>query len=340
MLKYFLILFSLLSFTSIASASVEYTIGIKDAGPFAHKNAEGKWSGLSVDLIDELSVRMGFTYSFEEYGTVPDLINATSNGTVDFSIAAISTNPSRELRVDFSHPYFTTTLGIMTKQEDSALSSALWIAQKVVIVAVLFIFGLYVIGYFFDKVDGDKNISNPHEGAWFALVTFTTTGYGDMVPDTPRGKVAAAAWMVASMFLLSVFTGYMASAFTVKELTSSATSIGDLYNVEVVAIDGTTSSRVLNTLGVRYETVPTLASGVSAITSGKAVAFVHDKAMLDAEAVSVDNLSTWALDRNEEFYSIAFPQNSSNVEQFDVNILDILSSPSWNSLLTKYFGSN
>lgn len=50
-------------------------------------------------------------------------------------------------------------------------------------------------------------IENPADGIWWALVTITTVGYGDITPATRVGQVLAGVLMVFGMFMLALFAG-------------------------------------------------------------------------------------------------------------------------------------
>jgi len=52
-----------------------------------------------------------------------------------------------------------------------------------------------------------NNISNAFEGAWWALVTMTTVGYGDIVPHTPAGQLVAAFLMISGLGMFAMLTG-------------------------------------------------------------------------------------------------------------------------------------
>ena len=66
----------------------------------------------------------------------------------------------------------------------------------------------------------NPSISTLGDGIWWALVTLTTVGYGDISPVTVVGKVIAGALMVSGMFTLALFAGIVG-----QTLLSSVLSI-------------------------------------------------------------------------------------------------------------------
>lgn len=321
--------------TLTADLQTTYKIGIKPAMPFAY-NENGEWKGLSVDLVKALAEKEGFTYQFISTDSVTALLGLVEQNTVDFSIAAISMTDEREKTVDFSHPYFQTTKGILTKESDSAL----WfIAQRIGAAIGILVTALYVIGFIVSRLDPNDEIDNSHKGAWFALVTFTTTGYGDFVPQNAKSKVFSAILMVSSLFLLSGFTAYVSSALTTANLTSEPTTIDDLNRTNVVVIGGTTSAQMMSDLGIRHTSVESLEKGVALVESRKAKAFVYDKPMLDYVAQTKDNgLQVSPINRDQDRYAIAFPANSELREPFNISLLAIIDSTEWKNRVAEYFG--
>ena len=66
-------------------------------------------------------------------------------------------------------------------------------------------------------VPGAK-ITNAEEALWWAYVTITTVGYGDLYPITTEGRVIAAVLMTVGVGLFGTFTAYVASWFVAKKV--------------------------------------------------------------------------------------------------------------------------
>jgi voltage-gated potassium channel len=51
---------------------------------------------------------------------------------------------------------------------------------------------------------------------WWAVATLTTTGYGDVVPITPLGRIIAAAVMICGLGVFGLWTGILATGFAAE----------------------------------------------------------------------------------------------------------------------------
>lgn len=58
----------------------------------------------------------------------------------------------------------------------------------------------------------NPNIATLVDGIWYALVTVTTVGFGDIAPVTFLGRIIGAGLMIAGMFTLALFAGIVGSS--------------------------------------------------------------------------------------------------------------------------------
>jgi len=61
-------------------------------------------------------------------------------------------------------------------------------------------------------------ITNAEDALWWAYVTITTVGYGDLYPVTSEGRIIAAVLMTVGVGLFGTFTAYVASWFVAKKV--------------------------------------------------------------------------------------------------------------------------
>jgi len=86
----------------------------------------------------------------------------------------------------------------------------------VVLWIILFIGGIAV--FLLDYSSNDRQITNVFDAFYWAWVTMTTVGFGDMTPVTPAARVAASIMMFFSMALISFFTATISSIFVARKI--------------------------------------------------------------------------------------------------------------------------
>ena len=109
-----------------------------------------------------------------------------------------------------SHAPAMGTLGRVIANERATLSSILIVFFMVLVAAAT---GTHLLEH---KVQPDKFGSLP-DALWWAVVTLTTTGYGDVVPATVGGKMIGAVVMVSGISVLALMTGVLATGFADEE---------------------------------------------------------------------------------------------------------------------------
>jgi len=78
-------------------------------------------------------------------------------------------------------------------------------------------FGAVVV-FFFEKDQSAEHFDTIFDSIWWALVTMTTVGYGDMVPVTIGGRIAGAFIMFSGVALVSMFTATISSIYVARKI--------------------------------------------------------------------------------------------------------------------------
>lgn len=82
-------------------------------------------------------------------------------------------------------------------------------------VACLFLFFIASVGiYYFENPAQPENFSSVFHSLWWAVVTLTTVGYGDIYPITVGGKIFTTFVLMIGLGLIAIPAGLIASAFT------------------------------------------------------------------------------------------------------------------------------
>lgn len=82
------------------------------------------------------------------------------------------------------------------------------------IVAVLAIFVASVGIYYFESEAQPKQFGSVFHCMWWAVVTLTTVGYGDVYPITVGGKIFTGAILITGLGVIAVPSGLFAAALT------------------------------------------------------------------------------------------------------------------------------
>ena len=86
-------------------------------------------------------------------------------------------------------------------------------------VFVLFLVVLFlgsVAEYVLERHVQPAAFANVPAALWWAVVTLTTTGYGDVVPITPLGRLVAAMVMISGLGVFGLFTGILVTGFAAQ----------------------------------------------------------------------------------------------------------------------------
>ena len=203
-------------------------IGTKEAAPFSILNEDGTWSGISIELWRGVANHMGLRYKFENL-PLDEILAGVESGKLDAGVAAITITHEREQYLDFSHSYFNSGLGIAVAQRQTTNWSAVvkrifsTVFLKIVFTIFLVLLVMGTLVYLFERRRnrgdfGGSVFKGLSSGIWWAAVTMTTVGYGDVVPATPVGKFVAAIVALVGVGFVALPTGILAAGFAEADL--------------------------------------------------------------------------------------------------------------------------
>jgi ABC-type amino acid transport substrate-binding protein len=325
-------------------------VGTKQAPPFAMKNNEGEWEGLSIELWDSIATELDLQYELREF-TLPELLEGLENQTIDVVAAALTITAEREKRIDFSHPFHISGLGIAV--QPGAREG--WLAAikkfvsldflKILSTLVLLIGIMGFLVWFFEREHNRDQFGGPikqgiWDGFWWSAVTMTTVGYGDKAPKSLGGRIVALIWMFTAVIVISSFTAAVTSSLTVANIKSRVKNPADLKYVRVGTLPQTTSSSYLDKEHILYSNYKNVQNGLDALTRNEIDAFVYDAPILRYMASMEYKKKVLVLNETfqKQLYGFGLWPGSSLREPMNQVLLQKINAPEWQDTVYKYLG--
>ncbi len=91
------------------------------------------------------------------------------------------------------------------------LLETLFNSRRLRTILAALIFFVFLFGYLF--YISEPEVRNLGDGIWWALVTITTVGYGDITPLTTVGRVVASSLMFLGLGLIATITAIVSAKF-------------------------------------------------------------------------------------------------------------------------------
>jgi voltage-gated potassium channel len=87
---------------------------------------------------------------------------------------------------------------------------------SVLVIFLMVLFVASVAVYFLERDVQPVAFGSVPATLWWAVATLTTTGYGDVVPITPLGRLVAAVVMICGLGVFGLWTGILATGFAAE----------------------------------------------------------------------------------------------------------------------------
>jgi polar amino acid transport system substrate-binding protein len=326
----------------------ELVIATKEAPPFAMKQQDGSWRGISIDLWRRIADRLHLRYRFSEQPTVQALVQGVADDAFDAAIAAVTVTAARERMVDFTHPFYSTGLGVAVSMTESrwmaifrALYSFGFFQAVLVLLGIALCVGCVIWVLERRRTEhfsgGAKGLGT---GVWWSAIAMTQAGAAQNAPATLPGRVVAVGWMIASVMAIAVFTAGITSTLTKRELQGVVHSENDLRHVRVGAIVGSATVDYLDHHRVQFDGFATPEQALSALQAGKLDAFVYDKPLLSWIVLRdfASTLRVLDIVFDSQNYAIVLPKGSPLRQILNGPLLEETESDWWEQTLFQYLG--
>jgi voltage-gated potassium channel len=88
--------------------------------------------------------------------------------------------------------------------------------SSVLILFLIVLFMAAVLIHLIERNEQPAVFGSVPASLWWAVVTLTTTGYGDVVPVTPAGRLVASVLMISGLGVFGLWTGILANGFAAE----------------------------------------------------------------------------------------------------------------------------
>jgi ABC-type amino acid transport substrate-binding protein len=343
-----LLLFLLLVTVSFAETTVN--VAVDHFPPLSYKS-NGQYTGFDIDLIKAIAEENNWNINLVDCPTVTSIIDTVQEGKADIGISGISITGKRYDKVDFSLPYFDTSIGYLAKKDQASIDIPAKYKEatlSIIKTAVLNLFIVLTIYAHFiwiiERFNGNDNHFNKGyfkgigDGYWWSMVTVTTVGYGDKVPLTFIGRFVASLVMISGLIWWGYLSGSLGGAI-INVLDNAEYNIESINHKVVGTKQGSTSYKYLSrytTSDIKeYTNANTLCADV---INGNIDLACFDKPVLMYGAES--NKDLVFIDKNIEpqQYGIALNKNKRDLEKtINKTLLKFKANGQYNMIYNRWF---
>ena len=323
-------------------------VAVAGSAPFVFEDGQGG-GGIAIEIWDELANKQGWNYIFKTYNSVESALQSLNEGVSDLVVGPISITSNRVENYRFSQPFYNSSLAIVSWSAKMSFWDKIkpFFSIKLLIAVFVFLFILAIVGTLLwlaerkhskdqfpeDPVDGIGN------GMWLAIVTMSTTGYGDKAPITLAGRIIAGSWMIISIIFATSMVAGIASTLTLASLgTSPISNIEQLANKNVATIANSPSEVFIEEHNANALGVTSLEEAVSKLKNGEVAAVLYDRPQLlfHLKKVEDEELFMAKAEYYKQGYGFAFPLESSLVYEVNRALLELAEDQETDEIIDKY----
>lgn len=325
-------------------------VGIAGGAPFVFSNSN---SGIAIDIWDKIVAKQSLSCKYSSFNNVEDALQALKNGNIDIAIGPISITAERYKTQAFSQPFYHAGISILSHIEAQSFWQKIkpFFSFKLLIAIGVFLMILALVGLLLWLAERNESpdqfskdpIRGIGTGMWLAIVTMSTTGYGDTAPVTLMGRIIAGTWMVISIISATTMVAGIASTLTMANVEAKTiTNIEQLKGKKTATVLGTSSETFLKKSNIDFITVSELDQAVKKLENKEVQAVVFDRPQLlfYLKEHKNDKLYISKAEYNKQGYGFAFSANDSFTQSINQNLLELAENQTIERIVHTYISKD
>jgi len=321
-------------------------VGITGGEPFVFNESK---TGISLEIWDKIAKQESWNYEYISFKNVDDALHDLIKGNIDLVVGPISITARRLEKMRFSQPFYNSSISIISRNNNKGHWGAIkpLFSFKLLIAIGIFLIILAIVGSLFWLAERKKSaeqfshdpIKGIGTGMWLAIVTMSTTGYGDKAPITLMGRIIAGAWMIISIIFATSMVAGIASTLTLSSIGSATiTNIEQLSGKKTATISGSPSEAFLRKEKIKVNGVNNLDESIVKLESNDVDAVVFDRPQLlyYLKRNKKENLFISKAEYYKQGYGFAFPVTSQLILDVNLNLLELAESQEIEKIIHSY----
>jgi polar amino acid transport system substrate-binding protein len=220
---------------------------------------DGRWSGFSIELWEEIARRLNTKSAYQPAPGVQAAFDALKSGQADIVVTGVFITAERDREFDFSHTIMETGQQVMVRDDGGAAApnpfvdllellfsrtTLVWIG----VAAVLLLVPAHIV-WLIERRDKDGMIGTTkyfpgilHAIHWSAG---TLMSQADRMPRHPASRLVAYGWMFTSVVFIALYTAQLTSNLTVQQIRGTINGPQDLPGKRVGTLKDSVSADYL-----------------------------------------------------------------------------------------------
>ncbi len=328
-----------------------YQIGVAGSAPFVVDTQQQ--TGISLEIWQAMSNQRNMDYQLISYQDAPSALSDLDSGKLDAVVGPLSITSERAELAKFTQPYYQSSLSIMSRIDAPTIWERIkpFFSVKFYYAVFVFLCILFIVGLLlwiterehnpdeFPKAPA-KGIAN---GMWCAIVTMSTTGYGDRSPRTFWGRIIAGAWMIISMIFTTAMIAGIASFLTLSGFGShTITEAKQLANKKVAVVKNSPAATFVTKYGADKVYFKNLDEAYKDLKDQTVDAIVFDRPQLlyYQKNHKDDDIMVSHNQYVRQGYGFAVPLDSHNLHEIDISLLKLQESGRVNRIINSWLGEH